>query len=401
MMTLAEQIAQLKAAMKAIVDGAQAEGRDLTDEEITTLDTSKSELEVLQTKAEQVQKSLAYVAGLADSAEHLPDGVDVDTPGPVEAKSIGEAFTSSPAYRAFRKAHPSGVGEGTPVRIGRTLVPGGAKATIFTTTTTPDTPRVAPIFPDKDELTILDLVTTGSMSSNSFEYVAWGDFVSNAAIVPEGELKPLSDFTTQLKDAKAYTYADGVDVTNQALADEGALRTYLDTELRYAVRDKIEDVLLNGNGVGGQPAGILNTTGVQQQAFDTDVVRTIAQALKKVKLAKGTATAILMSISDAWDLALLQDANKQYYGLGPFGAPVTPRLWGVPIVPSARIPDGTAVVGDFRQVALLERESLTVEAFNQHKDYAQRNLTYIRAEWRGAQLIWRPGRLAVADLTAA
>ena len=64
---------------------------------------------------------------------------------------------------------------------------------------------------------------------------------------------------------------------------------------------------------------------------------------------------------------------------------------------SERLVDTTAVLGDFKQVALLDREGLSVLAFNQHKDYAQRNLTYVRAELRAAQVIWKPNRLVVVS----
>ena len=44
---------------------------------------------------------------------------------------------------------------------------------------------------------------------------------------------------------------------------------------------------------------------------------------------------------------------------------------------------------------LLDHEGLSVVAFNQHKDYAQRNMVYVRAELRGGVVIWRPNRLAL------
>ena len=48
-------------------------------------------------------------------------------------------------------------------------------------------------------------------------------------------------------------------------------------------------------------------------------------------------------------------------------------------------------------VQVLDRSGLTVEAFNQHKDYASRNLTYVRAELRAAQVIWRPANFVVLE----
>src|SRR5690606_27085054 len=92
-----------------------------------------------------------------------------------------------------------------------------------------------------------------------------------AAVVPEsvqaaegeneGEwtdagLKPLSDITTELADAKVFTYADGYEVTNQLLSDAPALASYLNNELSYSLDSIVEHYLLNGTGNNGQPKGI-------------------------------------------------------------------------------------------------------------------------------------------------
>jgi hypothetical protein len=67
---------------------------------------------------------------------------------------------------------------------------------------------------------------------------------------------------------------------------------------------------------------------------------------------------------------------------------------------SQSIAVGQAIIGDFKTIQLLDLEPLAIEAFNQHKDYAQRNLVYIRAEKRAVQLIRNAARLCVVDLTA-
>lgn len=212
-------------------------------------------------------------------------------------------------------------------------------------------------------------------------------------------LKPLSEIETELADAKVFTYADGFEVTNQLLSDAPAFASFMNNELEYNLDNIVEHYLLNGSGTGGEPLGLLNTTGVQQQSFDTDMVTTVRKAITKVTRVGGQVTAVLMSPEDdeAWDL--LQDGNQRYYGQGPFGSgPGT--AWGRPRAVSERLSPGQVIVGDFRQIALLDREGLSILAFNQHKDYAQRNLTYVRAELRAAQVIWRPNRLVVAEVAA-
>ena len=61
----------------------------------------------------------------------------------------------------------------------------------------------------------------------------------------------------------------------------------------------------------------------------------------------------------------------------------------------AALTKGQALMGDFKQVQLLDREGLAVTAFNQHADFAARNLVYVRAELRAGVVVWRPNRLAL------
>src|SRR5690606_19542873 len=106
----------------------------------------------------------------------------------------------------------------------------------------------------------------------------------------------------------------------------------------------------------------------------------------------GRVDAVLVSPEDDEEIDLMQDENGRFYGAGPFSMGPS-SLWGRPRVVSELLDPGQFILGDFKQIALLDREGLSVLAFNQHKDYAQRNLTYVRGELRAAQVIWKPNRL--------
>jgi hypothetical protein len=57
-------------------------------------------------------------------------------------------------------------------------------------------------------------------------------------------------------------------------------------------------------------------------------------------------------------------------------------------------------LGNFKTIHFLTRSPIEILVFNQHKDYAQRNLNYVRAETRAMQMFRAPGHLAIADLVA-
>lgn len=408
------------AALKAAQDiaaKAKTDGRDLTDDEVSQIDAKIAEVAELDKKIEAAQKSRASLdrlAGLGDQGDEVGDGdqgSDADESGVKAAKSFGERFTKSGAYTAFQKQFPTGVGSGSPVNIGRVKV-GTLDEHMGTKALTSPVAHVQPTrFPtidqvDRDRLTFLDLISRGT-AAGAFEYVQIISVERNAKIVPEATsgtdnaaLKPTSELETQMADAKPFTYADGYDVTNQLLADAPAFASYMNQELGYSLDSLIEDKLLNGTGTNGEPKGLLNTTGVQQAEYATggDVIAQV-EALRRaftgiLRLPGGTVQAIVMSPEDAAEIDLLKDSTGRFLGQGPFNSgPNT--LWGRPVVTSERVERGHYYYGDFKQMALLDVEGLSVLAFNQHKDYAQRNMTYVRAELRAEQVIWKPSRLGI------
>lgn len=407
-MNLRQQAAELKSAMQAIVDGAKAEGRDLTDDEANEIETKAAEHEALIERAEKAEKATRLVADLAAAP-----AVEVEEPAKAAVTGgIGERFVKSEAFQEFRKANPNGPSSGAPIRLEVKGVGGiddlgiGRKATIDSTTgqiRTEREPGYRNYLPVDEPLTFLDLITTGNTNAAYSEYAQIVSENDNAAIVAEGALKPTSDVTTAIVESKAFTYADGFDITNQTLADDGALAAFMESRVRRHVLGVVEDKILNGAGAGTEPTGILATTGTLAQAFDTDVVVTLARSLEKFQANNGNADAqaIVMNPTDIWNLRLLKGTDGHYLLGNPLQQGPIPTPWGVPLVPSNKITAGSALVGRFDSVNFLQLEALNVLAFNQHKDYAQRNMVYVRAEMRGRQLFYAPREVVVADLTAA
>ncbi|MFD7319233.1 phage major capsid protein [Streptomyces sp. NPDC059883] len=417
-MTLREKLkALLDEAAGIVAKAAEEDGREFTEDEVTRINEIKAASDELAVKVRAADDAQAAAAAMAGKAATTPKpGLQVkDRQEDGDAATFGARFVKSGLYGEFRKSNPSGVGQGSPVDIGRVRVGtmkewlAGRKATAAPLQVALG--HVEPIrMPmidqvDRDNLTILDLISRGE-TAGAFEYLQVTGVTRNAAVVPDEILpgdtvvKPTSTIQTQLADAKPYTYADGYDVTNSLLSDAPALATYMDGELEYSLDWVIEDKLLNGTGTGGEPRGLLHTTGVQELTYTPGAdamaqVKAIRQAITKITtLPGGNVTAALMSPEDdeAWDL--LQDATNRFMGQGPFGqGPNT--SWGRTRALSQRLAPGTVILGDWRQVALLDREGISVLAFNQHKDYAQRNLVYVRAELRAAQVVWKPNRLIV------
>lgn len=410
----------LKEKLKALLAEAaelQKKGADLTEEDVARVPVLRSEIEDTQTK----------IKAQEDAAASLKSAIDVEDEQPAaerEAKknretaadSVGDAFVGSEALKAFRTAYPNGVAKGTPIQIEARGVASkkssmrAIKAPLNTVDNGDTTPTRLPGIEDvtyRKPNTLLDLITVGTTEAAWLQYRQLISVTNNAAIVPEAQtnnsaanLKPISDLQTRTADAKAHTYADGIEATQQELNDDGALASLVNGILTQNLRDEIERVILAGDDAADEPNGILNTTGVLQQAFVTDVITTVRKAKTLLsETSNTTPQAILLNPEDDEALDLLKDLEGRYYSGGPFSAGPT-NLWAVPRVTSSAIPVGQAIMGDFRAFQFLIYEALSILAFNQHKDYAQRNLVYVRAELRGLQLFRQPAKLAVLDLTA-
>ena len=86
---------------------------------------------------------------------------------------------------------------------------------------------------------------------------------------------------------------------------------------------------------------------------------------------------------------LLQDLNGRYYWSGP-RASGPPQLWGVPVVTSQTLTQGTGYLGDWRKMVLWDREQANIQVSDSHADFFIRNMIAILAELRAAMGVIRP-----------
>lgn len=413
-MNLKAQLAALLAEVDAL---SKKSADDLTEEDVARIPGLKSEIESVEKKIKAQEDAAASLKSAIKTEDEQPSPErEARKNDGTAADSVGDAFVGSEALKAFRERHPKGVAKGTPIQIEARGVASkkssmrAIKAPLNTVDNGDTTPTRLPGIEDvtyRKPNTLLDLITVGTTDAPWLQYRQLISVTNNAAIVPEARtnntaanLKPISDLDTRTADAKAHTYADGIEATQQELNDDGALASLINGILTQNLRDEIERVILVGDDANDEPNGILNTTGVLQQAFVTDVITTVRKGKTLLsETSNTTPQAILLNPEDDEALDLLKDLEGRYYSGGPFTSGPT-NLWAVPRVTSSAIPVGQAVMGDFRAFQFLIYEALAILAFNQHKDYAQRNLVYVRAELRGLQLFRQPAKLAVLDLTA-
>jgi HK97 family phage major capsid protein len=240
-------------------------------------------------------------------------------------------------------------------------------------------------------LTIRSIVTVGQTGSDTVEYVKLTAQTNAAAPTAEATAtsgssgtKPESALTLAKVTETVKTIAHWIPATKRALGDAGQLRTLLDAFLLYGLEEELEDQMVNGDGTGENFTGISNISGVQSQAFTTNLLTTTRKARTKVRtVGRAVPTAFAMNPADWETFDLLADNEQRYF----FGGPRelgTPRLWGLPVVESEGVSAGTAYVGDFRKCVLWDREQASVQVSDSHSDFFVRNMVAILAEMRAA-----------------
>jgi HK97 family phage major capsid protein len=106
----------------------------------------------------------------------------------------------------------------------------------------------------------------------------------------------------------------------------------------------------------------------------------------------------LLNPIDWESIDLLRDGEDRFRGAGPFS--MTPNtLWGLPVVQSEAVPQGTGWVADWRKAILWDREQANVQISDSHQDWFARNLLAILAEMRAAFGVIRPAAFVKMDLS--
>jgi HK97 family phage major capsid protein len=427
-------IAAKLAPAKAIADLATSENRQFTDTERKTITDAVASAEPFkeQLKALDADKAArAAISGIEDGiGVDFTDRGDRKTAGGLlvpGAKTIGELYWESDAHRKLLASAPGGrFGEKQHVNgdsVGfkslfhrpqvKTLITGGSDTSGGALVVNDYIGMQVGLGAFQRPLTVRDIVTNGTTTSDTVEYVRVTSTTNNAAPVAESTttadpgamtaangVKPESAMALQKVTETVKTIAHWLPATKRALSDAGQVRTLIDQFLRYGIEEELEDQIISGNGSGENFTGIASTSGVQAQAWDTDVLTTTRKARTKVRtVGRSIPTAYVLNPSDWEMIDLLQDNDARYY----FGGPARlgqPTLWGLPVIESEAVPAGTGYVADWRKAVLWDREDASITVSDSHANFFIRNMVAFLGEMRAAFGVLQPNAFVSIDLTA-
>ncbi len=272
------------------------------------------------------------------------------------------------------------------------------KATLFQTSAgwAPEDLRTGKLV---DEVTrpiqILDIIPVGQTGMSTVLYMEETTATFNAAEAAEGAAYGEDAFVVAEQSSEVRKIASHIPITDEQLEDVPMVRGYLNQRLTFGLRQRLDNQIIKGNGTAPNLEGIENVTGIQTQAKGADPVPdAIYKALTKVRVTgRAFPSHVLMHQNDWQGIRLLRTADGIYIWGSPAEAGVE-RIWGLPVVQSDVLSEGTGIVGDFNNFCVLvERRGVEVTLGYIGDQFKQGKIT-IRADLRVAFVTYRGAAFA-------
>jgi hypothetical protein len=401
---------------------------------VLSTDEHKSYLKAVA-EADEIRSLIAAEEKVLGIQQYLdaPDGTPIaggdaaDTAraafaGATEAKSLGQRYVESDAYKAMRASGFKRLGETFQVE-GYDLADLSVKAvhglTAGLVAGIPGLGRAQQVDLVQRELRqgrVRDLFPQDRTNAAVLYGVRQTGFINRARVVPQREqedtlaivngapavqrrevfgLKPKSDLTLTTVTYPISTIAHLLDVHRNVLDDEPRLRGLLDRDMVDGIKMVEDFEILYGTGVGEDMTGIVNTPGVQtyNQADRPGDKKSAAirRAATRAMLAYFQPTGVVMHPFDWEDVELETDDNGAYTIATSVAVGGEKRVWRMAVVDSPAIVEGRFLLGGFGTGAkIYDREQVAVTVSTENRDNYERNVVTLRAEERIALEVSRP-----------
>jgi len=418
-------------ALKAQMQKLSAEIESTVNDSELTIAQKSEKVGKLREDAINVSKMITDIA----ASKGLFAGTGAATPSPeaqataeradqgrVEAKSLGAQFVSSDVYKKGALAVDNNLKlEGVSMitkAFNDGTYDGTQNVSNFNGTAGPFYyPHLVPgiVGINQMPLNVEAFLPSGATDSPVVSYIIEASWTNAADMVLEAGTKPTMTVETfQRVNEPVTKVAQIYKMTDEMMLDASQVKSWIDARLLYGLNRKVQDQLLNGNGTLPQLRGLNLRSG-----FETTVVSASlggdSGAWATAILAQITAirnvgftepNAILVNPLDWAVIQDLKDANGQYLNGGPWGrsygnnAPNVTSFWGLPLVATLSQPQGTALVGNFSDAQVWNRQGVTVEMTNSDGTDFQNDIVTVRAERRLGLALYRPLSFGKVTLTA-
>lgn len=398
-----EQISKKRAELKEVFDNPAEDGK-YSAEQKNAINGLNTELADLVDSA-NLERSKAKNEKAMETDAYAPEAPEA----PVQ--TIGEAFVKSAAYENYKSDGVKGVD--STVKFS----PMGYKTTLGAGTTNsfaPEVLRQPGILESalRDPDAVIGLFDQIETDQNSFAYMEETTFTNAAAEQAEEATtaEAALDFTEQT--APIRKIGVFLPVTEELLADVAGIQGYVNSRLGTMMKLRLDSQLLSGDGTAPNIEGILdagksNVDSIAYGSYSGELKQfgAIYQAITNIRTgAFVEPDAIVMHPNDWYQLVTtISDfdgtssagyaaKSPLFVVAGGFGDAPTPRIWGIPVVPSTAIAENTVLVGRFgggEAAHVVMRQGVDLAVSDSHSDFFLKGKLAIRATMRVGLAVYR------------
>ena len=367
-MTLKEQLIEKKNALKALEDEIK-EGNEEAIAEGEEIVQAIDEIEKSIESSEKAKEMLALIG----AEEEPEDNGEMETNGlkALDLESLREKRGTTSTYvKTYSDAEA----------MGETVITDYDKNVVAA----------------QPQLGVRNLFGAESISGNALTYFVLGETEGTISGVKEGAEKnqihvPYTPKTAALAKIAAY-----MKETDELLSDAAFLESAIRNRGVYEFNKAVESYLVST---------LAGTSGVQVSGSDISFDAILAAKQDIMADTGYAADALLINPSDWATLLQTKDDNKQYllggpaygsYGDGGYNS--NPKIWGLNVVESAAVTEGTCIVGAFKvgaAVVTKAGEGQRIEVSNSDQDDFIKNKVTVRIEERMVEAVRVPAAFCI------
>ncbi len=378
-----------------LVAVAGDEGRELDDEEQAALKAAAGAIDKLDAKAAQIKASADIMARFSTM---VPSAKASVLGGGTGGHGGGGAHGQIPegARLNFRAKAASAT------LVTKMADPSGSKALASSGDILTGTPLDSTVYEQGKVSTSALAILPVKDRAPTYTYLRQTKRDNRAAPVALGDLKPTSEYGLTSIDGKLEVIAHVAEPVHEYwLEDMQNLGTFVENEMMYGLDRAVEAQVLGGDGVGPNLTGLLNTSGVQLQAFSVDATTTVRKGLTALEMVGYEGGGIILNPLDweAIELSRRQDGTPDLGSSLPV-ARAAQLLWGLRIAVSTAVPVKTGLLFDLGALAVTTDGNVRMQWSNSVADDFGRNQIRARNEGRFGLDVYQPQGIVKMALAA-
>ena len=254
-------------------------------------------------------------------------------------------------------------------------------------------------FARRNELNLFDVFDIEPIKGDALKYVR-ETISAGAAEAAEGGAYNEANIALADVVAVAKKVTTILPVTDEVLADNDGLESFLDGRLSYLLRERFESQFINGAGTSDTMLGLIATTGVQTYTRVTGENHGDAMIKGGSKIREGKAgncNLYIMNPANFTAMRLAKDDNGNYL-YAELREGTNPTLDGKTVLLNDAVPADTAIAVDTNHVRIGLRSDAEIEVGYNADDFSKGKKS-MRGTMRGEAVVYRPQAVVIIDIS--